>query len=189
MRRSVAPCLTTGGTAPFDALYGCAPRSAPRPARKESGTLIAYLYDVGPLGLGKLVSNAPHTFHGKTPGEAPPMDLDPFSTAYDVPAGHHLALVTGTVDPLYIEHNPTGAQLTFSSPESDPCTCRSRCARSDHRLLPGELGALRATAHPAAAFLVRPGPAASGRSMTQTIRPDKGLHTRHALSHHKPYLY
>ncbi|NUT27637.1 MAG: CocE/NonD family hydrolase, partial [Streptomyces sp.] len=26
---------------------------------KESGTLVAYLYDVGPLGLGKLVSNAP----------------------------------------------------------------------------------------------------------------------------------
>lgn len=86
---------------------------------KESGTLVAYLCDVGPLGLGKLVSNAPYTFHGKTPGMAFPVDLDLFSTAYDVPAGHHLALVTDTVDPLYIEHNPTGAQLTFSSPESD----------------------------------------------------------------------
>ncbi|WP_328535901.1 alpha/beta fold hydrolase [Streptomyces sp. NBC_00344] len=87
---------------------------------KESGTLVAYLYDVGPLGLGKLVSNAPYTFHGQTPGRPFPVDLDLFSTAYDVPAGHHLALVTDTVDPLYIEHNPTGAQLTFSSPESDP---------------------------------------------------------------------
>jgi hypothetical protein len=26
----------------------------------------------------------------------------------------------GEVDPLYIEHNPTGAQLTFSSPPADP---------------------------------------------------------------------
>ncbi|WP_326773433.1 alpha/beta fold hydrolase [Streptomyces sp. NBC_01445] len=87
---------------------------------KESGTLVAYLYDVGPLGLGKLVSNAPYTFHGKTPGAPFGVDLELFSTAYDVPAGHRLALVVDTVDPLYIEHNPTGAQLTFSSPKDDP---------------------------------------------------------------------
>ncbi|MFG2641966.1 alpha/beta fold hydrolase [Streptomyces sp. NPDC048370] len=87
---------------------------------KESGTLVAYLYDVGPLGLGKLVSNAPYTFHGKTPGTPFTVDLELFSTAYDVPAGHRLALVVDTVDPLYIEHNPTGAQLTFSSPATDP---------------------------------------------------------------------
>ncbi|MGW0560590.1 CocE/NonD family hydrolase [Streptomyces sp. NPDC003016] len=87
---------------------------------KESGTLVAYLYDVGPLGLGKLVSNAPYTFHGRTPGKPFTVDLELFSTAYDVPAGHRLALVIDTVDPLYIEHNPTGSQLTFSSPESDP---------------------------------------------------------------------
>ena len=87
---------------------------------KESGTLVAYLYDVGPLGLGKLVSNAPHTFHGQTPGKPIGVDLELFSTAYDVPAGHRLALVVDTVDPLYIEHNPSGAQLTFSSPSNDP---------------------------------------------------------------------
>ncbi|MGW7264643.1 alpha/beta fold hydrolase [Streptomyces sp. NPDC054842] len=87
---------------------------------KESGTLVAYLYDVGPLGLGKLVSNAPYTFHGQTPGKPFGVDLELFSTAYDVPAGHRLALVVDTVDPLYIEHNPSGAQLTFSSPEHDP---------------------------------------------------------------------
>ncbi|MEV0223844.1 alpha/beta fold hydrolase [Streptomyces sp. NPDC050704] len=87
---------------------------------KESGTLVAYLYDVGPLGLGKLVSNAPYTFHGQTPGKPFGVDLELFSTAYDVPAGHRLALVVDTVDPLYIEHNPTGAQLTFSSPTADP---------------------------------------------------------------------
>ncbi|MFK0280640.1 alpha/beta fold hydrolase [Streptomyces sp. NPDC090499] len=86
----------------------------------ESGTLIAYLYDVGPLGLGRLVTNAPYTWHGKTPGKAFDVDLDLFSTAYDVPAGHRLALVVDTVDPLYIEHNPSGAQLTFSSPVDDP---------------------------------------------------------------------
>ncbi|MGW7413112.1 CocE/NonD family hydrolase [Streptomyces sp. NPDC054863] len=87
---------------------------------KESGTLVAYLYDVGPLGLGKLVSNAPYTFHGQQPGRPFPVDLELNSTAYDVPAGHRLALVVDTVDPLYIEHNPSGAQLTFSSPAADP---------------------------------------------------------------------
>ncbi|GAA1359552.1 hypothetical protein GCM10009612_32010 [Streptomyces beijiangensis] len=29
-------------------------------------------------------------------------------------------MVVDTVDPLRIEHNPTGAQLTFSSPATDP---------------------------------------------------------------------
>ncbi|MFE7270585.1 CocE/NonD family hydrolase [Streptomyces sp. NPDC057623] len=87
---------------------------------KESGTLVAYLYDVGPLGLGKLVSNAPYTFHGRTPGKPFAVDLELYSTAYDVPAGHRLALVVDTVDPLYIEHNPSGARLTFSSPANDP---------------------------------------------------------------------
>ncbi|MEU0054188.1 alpha/beta fold hydrolase [Streptomyces sp. NPDC006184] len=86
----------------------------------ESGTLIAYLYDVGPLGLGKLVTHAPYTWHGRTPGAPFTVDLDLFSTAYDVPAGHRLALVVDTVDPLYLEHNPSGAQLTFSSPVDDP---------------------------------------------------------------------
>ncbi|MFV0127003.1 alpha/beta fold hydrolase [Streptomyces sp. HMX112] len=89
-------------------------------ATKESGTLVAYLYDVGPLGLGKLVSTAPYTFHGETPGRPFAVDLELYSTAYDVPAGHRLALVVDTVDPLYIEHNPSGARLTFSSPSSDP---------------------------------------------------------------------
>ncbi len=87
---------------------------------RSDGTFVAYLYDVGPLGVGKLVTNAPYTFHGKTPGQAFGVDLDLFSTAYDVPAGHRLALVVDTVDPLYIEHNPVGAQLTFTSPRTDP---------------------------------------------------------------------
>ncbi|MET9323056.1 CocE/NonD family hydrolase [Streptomyces sp. NPDC003038] len=87
---------------------------------KPDGTFVAYLYDVGPLGIGKLVSNAPYTFHGRTPGQAFGVDLELFSTAYDVPEGHRLALVIDTVDPLYIEHNPSGAQLTFSSPRTDP---------------------------------------------------------------------
>ncbi|WP_431041535.1 CocE/NonD family hydrolase [Streptomyces sp. P1-3] len=87
---------------------------------KADGTAVAYLYDVGPLGIGKLVTNAPFTFHDKVPGQPFGVDLELFATAYDVPAGHRLAVVVDTVDPLYAEHNPAGAHLTFSSPQDDP---------------------------------------------------------------------
>ncbi|MBO8185330.1 CocE/NonD family hydrolase [Streptomyces spirodelae] len=87
---------------------------------KESGTYYAYLYDVGPLGIGKLISHAPQTFHGRTPGKPFAVDLELFSTAYDVPRGHRLAVVIDTVDPLYAEYNPDGAHLSFSSPKGDP---------------------------------------------------------------------
>lgn len=86
----------------------------------ESGTAFAYLYDVGPLGTGKLITHAPVTFHDRTPGKPFGVDLELFSTAYDVPKGHRLALAVDSVDPLYAEHNPDGAKLTFSSPADDP---------------------------------------------------------------------
>lgn len=89
-------------------------------SKDSSGTAVAYLYDVGPAGHAKLVTNAPVTFHDKTPGKAFGLDLELGSTAYDVPAGHRLALVVDGVDPLYIDHNPDGARLTFSSPAGDP---------------------------------------------------------------------
>ncbi|OPC80080.1 acyl esterase [Embleya scabrispora] len=91
-------------------------------ASHESGTIFAYLYDVGPLGIGKLVTHAPYTFHAKTPGTPFPISLDLTATSYDVPAGHSLAAVIDTVDPLYLEHNPLSSQLTFTSPQYDPST-------------------------------------------------------------------
>ncbi|UYQ65408.1 CocE/NonD family hydrolase C-terminal non-catalytic domain-containing protein [Streptomyces peucetius] len=75
----------------------------------------------------------------RTPSTAGrPVSRSPWtwSCAYDVPAGHRLAVVVDTVDLLYIEHNPSGAQLTFSSRQPTRRIRRSRCARSDHRLLP-----------------------------------------------------
>ncbi|MGW1073482.1 CocE/NonD family hydrolase [Streptomyces sp. NPDC002537] len=84
---------------------------------KDTGTAVAYLYDVGPLGIGKLISHAPYTFRNAVPGRASGVDLELFATGYDVPAGHRLALVVDTVDPLYIDHNPAGGKLTFTAPE------------------------------------------------------------------------
>ncbi|GAA2425057.1 alpha/beta fold hydrolase [Streptomyces macrosporus] len=87
---------------------------------EADGTFVAHLYDVNALGVGKLVTHAPFSFHDKTPGEAFDVDLELFSTAYDVAAGHRLALVIDTVDPLYAEHNPAWAKLTFSSSAGKP---------------------------------------------------------------------
>ncbi|MEU5426461.1 CocE/NonD family hydrolase [Streptomyces olivoreticuli] len=83
---------------------------------KDTGTAVAYLYDVGPLGVGKLISHAPYTFRDEVPGRGFGVDLSLYATAYDVPAGHRLALVVDSVDPLYISHNPTGARLSFTAP-------------------------------------------------------------------------
>lgn len=84
------------------------------------GSLIAYLYDVNALGVGKLITQAPYTFLDRSPGQAFDADFPLMDTAYDVPAGHRLALVVGTVDAMYITHNPVGSQLTFGSPANDP---------------------------------------------------------------------
>ncbi|GAA0689220.1 CocE/NonD family hydrolase [Kitasatospora atroaurantiaca] len=86
----------------------------------SQGSLIAYLYDVDALGLGKLVSHAPYTFLNRTPGQSFTADFPLQATAYDVPAGHRLALVVDSVDPLYITHNPAWSTLGFGSPSADP---------------------------------------------------------------------
>lgn len=86
----------------------------------RSGTFVARLYDVGPPGIGKPITRAPYTWHGRTPGVPFTVDLPLYTTAHGLPAGHRLALVVETVDPLCLEHNPPGAQLTFSSPANDP---------------------------------------------------------------------
>lgn len=51
---------------------------------KSSGTFVAYLYDVGPLGVGKLVTHAPYTFHDREPGLPFAVDLSctPRPTTY-----------------------------------------------------------------------------------------------------------
>ncbi|MBW1604475.1 prolyl oligopeptidase family serine peptidase [Streptomyces sp. JJ66] len=82
-----------------------------------SGTAVAYLYSVSPLGFGELITHAPATFHGQTPGRAFPLDIELFATAYDVPAGHRIALVIDGVDTLYTDHNSFGQSLVFRDTE------------------------------------------------------------------------
>ena len=77
-------------------------------------TLFAYLYDVGPLGLGSLVSHKPYSLLGATPGVAKDIDLGLEPIAWNVPAGHHLALVVDTVDPRYMTSSKLGSTVALS---------------------------------------------------------------------------
>ncbi|MEV6611810.1 CocE/NonD family hydrolase [Kutzneria sp. NPDC051319] len=77
-------------------------------------TLFAYLYDVGPLGLGSLITHKPYSVLGATPGVARTIDLGLEPIAWNVPAGHHLALVVDTVDPRYLSSSKLGSTVSLS---------------------------------------------------------------------------
>ncbi|APR86993.1 Methionine ABC transporter ATP-binding protein [Minicystis rosea] len=63
--------------------------------------IVAYLYDEDALGGGKLISHGVRTLHGATPGQDVKLSIELVAAAYDVPAGHRVALVLDTYDPLY----------------------------------------------------------------------------------------
>ncbi len=84
------------------------------------GTVFAYLYDVNAFGLGKLITHAPQSWSGAVPGRPFPLDVGLFATAYDLPAGHRLALVLDTEDPLYASRTPLGSRITVGSRPGDP---------------------------------------------------------------------
>jgi predicted acyl esterase len=77
-------------------------------------TLFAYLYDVGPLGLGSLLTHKPYSLLGATPGVAKNIDLRLEPIAWNVAAGHHLALVVDTVDPRYLSASKLGGSVTLA---------------------------------------------------------------------------
>ncbi|MFJ9413594.1 CocE/NonD family hydrolase [Streptomyces sp. NPDC101227] len=89
-------------------------------ASAPQGTAFAYLYDVNALGVGKLISHGPQSWSGKKPGRAFPLDVPLFTTAYDLPAGHRMALVVDTKDPLYGGRTPRGSEVSFGSTPADP---------------------------------------------------------------------
>ncbi|KNB50450.1 CocE/NonD family hydrolase [Streptomyces caatingaensis] len=84
-----------------------------------AGTFIAYLYDVTPTGTAQLITHAPYSFAHHTPATPLHAHLDLFATAYDLPAGHRLALVIDGLDPLYLSRNRPGSTLTFHSDRTE----------------------------------------------------------------------
>jgi dienelactone hydrolase len=76
-----------------------------------TGTLVGYLYDEDAGGTGRLVATAPVTW------TAPVASVDATFpvTAYDVPAGHRLALVLDTKDPLFLDANSGVHAITLAA--------------------------------------------------------------------------
>ncbi|MEM9101351.1 MAG: alpha/beta fold hydrolase [Pseudomonadota bacterium] len=71
-----------------------------KPSRSEA-QVIAYLYDVDAWGNGKLISHAPIAVRDVEPNQPLQVNLSLYFTAYDVPAGHSLALALDTHDAQY----------------------------------------------------------------------------------------
>nr|BFE78461.1 CocE/NonD family hydrolase [Planobispora longispora] len=76
------------------------------------GTVVAYLYDLDPLGNARLITHAPASWLDG--GGDRTLDLNLSATAYDLPAGHSLTLVVDTVDPLYYDENAPDGSITIS---------------------------------------------------------------------------
>ena len=68
---------------------------------KSQYQMVAYLYDVDAFGIGKLITHGPLTDYDAAAGQVQSVDLELVAAAYDVPAGHKVALVIDTFDLLY----------------------------------------------------------------------------------------
>ncbi|WP_137938353.1 CocE/NonD family hydrolase [Chitinivorax sp. B] len=63
--------------------------------------LVAYLYDLDALGWGTLITHGVRTMRDAVPGQVMDFPIEFSATAYDVPAGHRVAVVVDTRDSLY----------------------------------------------------------------------------------------
>ena len=64
------------------------------------GVIVAYLYDVDGSGVGTLLTYGAYGAYNKTAGQTQSVDMEFFATAYDLPAGHRLAVIIDSEDPL-----------------------------------------------------------------------------------------
>lgn len=83
-------------------------------------SLFAYLYSVDALGQGQLLSHAPYSLRGATPGVAQRVDIVLEASAATIAAGRRLVLVVDTLDPRYTDATRAGGSVTFASPLATP---------------------------------------------------------------------
>jgi predicted acyl esterase len=81
----------------------------------DATTLVAYLYDVAPDGTARIVAHEPYTAFGLTPNVNNTVSWQLQAAAYDLPAGHRLALVVNSRDQLYSFESVDGSTTTISS--------------------------------------------------------------------------
>jgi predicted acyl esterase len=70
------------------------------PSRPQA-QLVAYLYDEDATGTARLITYGVKSLHDATPGQEIRVPIEIAATAYDVPAGHRIAIALDTYDPLY----------------------------------------------------------------------------------------
>ena len=63
--------------------------------------LNAYLYDMDQNGIGTLITHGPVTYYNAKEGETMSINWELVATAYDIPAGHRIAIAFDTFDALY----------------------------------------------------------------------------------------
>ncbi|GAA2513907.1 alpha/beta fold hydrolase [Streptomyces gobitricini] len=87
------------------------------PARQV--TLTAHLYEVGPAGVGRLISQGAATVN--TGGRCPTsVTVRLRTTVRDVAAGHRVGLVIGSHDPTCANRTPPLRRLTLHSLDAEP---------------------------------------------------------------------
>jgi predicted acyl esterase len=89
-------------------------------ASAKDTSLFAYLYDVGPDGVGALITHKPYSLRDVRPGRATTIDLRLEPIRWNLAAGHHLTLVVDTMDIRYRSTSHMGTTVTFTSPASSP---------------------------------------------------------------------
>ncbi len=84
---------------------------------QPGGQVIVYLYDVDRWGRATYITHGFQTFWNATAGEVMEVTIPVIATAYDIPAGHHLAVVIDSSDPLYAKPSlvPFTVKVSYSS--------------------------------------------------------------------------
>jgi predicted acyl esterase len=81
----------------------------------EAVTLVAYLFDFYPLtGNLRIITHAATTVHNLEPGQPAQVELRLQATDYRVPAGHKLAVILATEDPLYAGESEPDTTVTLA---------------------------------------------------------------------------
>lgn len=83
-------------------------------------SLFVHLYDVTPSGLGDLITTSTYSIANATPNQPKAYDIPFETTAYTLPAGHHLSVVIDTTDTKFASLGTRGEQIAFTSSAADP---------------------------------------------------------------------
>ncbi|MFI5831484.1 CocE/NonD family hydrolase [Streptomyces sp. NPDC051578] len=83
----------------------------------DSTTLVAYLFDVGPDRMARIITHEPLTLSGLTPEQDRSATWKLQAAGYDLPPDHRLMLVITSKDPLYSDASVDGSTTTITSPD------------------------------------------------------------------------